>query len=132
MLFRSVIDDLARAGIREAMAGLKGKPATTQCQRLATEYGITTNTIYTITRADRPERKRRKDKGQRQHDILENEGLRYAAELVANKHLKPAAALEAARKDGHDITISEGTFQAGQVRSSPWTRDNLPDAQFVL
>src|SRR5947209_20252335 len=77
-----VLGNLAIEEIRKAMYGLRGPIAKYEAERLAKFYNISVSRVYDITRDLRPKRKRRTDKGTRAADLLENDGLRYAAELV--------------------------------------------------
>jgi hypothetical protein len=106
-----VLGRLALEEIREAMRGLCGPVAKYEAEHVAAFYGISVSRVYDITRDLRPKRKRRTDKGKRAADLLENEGLRFAAELVVLKKIDTKRALESARLEGFEIPVSLGTFR---------------------
>lgn len=97
--------------IRDAMAGLRGAHAAAEARTLAEHHNISISRIYDITDDLRPRRKARADKGKRKVSLMENEGLRFAAELVALKHVKPDFALMTARLQGYEVPTALGTFQ---------------------
>lgn len=105
-----VLDEIAREEIRAAMTGLSNKQASAEAARLAANYDVSSDTIYAITKDLRPGRKARADRGARTASLTEDEGLRHAAELVADLHLAPYQALENARLNGHKVMVSETTF----------------------
>ena len=105
-----VLDEIAREEIRAAMTGLRGKRASAEAARLSEQYGVSGDTIYVLTKDLRPGRKARADKGKRTASLTEHEGLRHAAELVADLHVAPFLALENARLNGLDVPVSETTF----------------------
>jgi hypothetical protein len=107
---------IARAEIAERLARLKdegasGRAVADEVRRLAMFFNVSVSRIYAVSRAVRAQRKARADKGRRSVSLFEDEGLAYAAELVATKHLKPELALDQARLNGHPISISLATFQ---------------------
>jgi hypothetical protein len=106
-----VLGQLAIEEIREAMRGLCGPVAKYEAEHIAAFYNISISRVYDITRDLRPRRKRRADEGNRAADLLENEGLRFAAELVALKKVDAKFALERARTEGYAIPVSLGTFR---------------------
>ena len=111
---RRILSQSDKAAICEAMAGLSGANATHEAAQLAEFYGITPHRIYAVSRRSRPGRKQRADHGRRAQDILNNDALRFAAELVANQKLAPELALETMRANSArfgraDITL--GTFR---------------------
>lgn len=106
----STLGDLAKQEIRETLHGLSGSRAKAEAERLAAHFGVSASRIYEVTRDLRPARKRRADCGKRRADLLEHDGLRFAAELVVIKHLDPDLALQTARLNGFDIPVSDATF----------------------
>jgi hypothetical protein len=106
-----VLGQLAIEEIREAMRGLRGPVAKYEAERIAAFYDISVSRIYDITRDLRPRRKRRADTGKRAAGLLESEGLRFAAELVALKKVDAKFALERARAEGYEIPVSLATFR---------------------
>lgn len=125
-----ILDDIAREEIRAAMQGLKGKPARIEATRLAAQFGLSdVDTIYAMTRDVRPPRKRRSDTGKRKA-TLDDEPLKFAAELVADLNLNPALAIETARRNGFEIPVSDATFgrrlkESGLSRRQRRTRKEL-------
>lgn len=96
------------------MAGLSGAAAAAEAATLAEFHDVSVERIYAISRRVRPERKRRADHGRREHDILENDALRFASELVANQKLAPELALETMRANAPRFGSAEitlGTFR---------------------
>jgi hypothetical protein len=106
-----VLGNLAVEEIREAMYGLRGPHAKYEAGRLAKFYNISVSRVYDITRDLRPRRKKRIDTGSRTADLLEHDGLRYAAELVVLEKVDAKSALERVKKEGYDIPVSLGTFR---------------------
>jgi hypothetical protein len=106
-----VLGSLAVEEIREAMYGLRGPLAKDEAERLAKFYDISASRVYDITRDLRPRRKRRTDTGSRTADLLEHDGLRYAAELVVLEKVEAKRALERVKREGYDIPVSLGTFR---------------------
>lgn len=97
--------------IRNAMRGLTGVRATETARDLAKFYDVHISRIYEVSKDVRPERKPRSDKGKRTAELTEHSGLKLAAELVVNQHLKPELALEVAELNGEEVPIATGTFQ---------------------
>jgi hypothetical protein len=106
----TTLGELAKQDIREALNGLSGKSAAAEVQRLAGFFKVSRSRIYEIARDTRPKRKTRADKGKRRADLLDDAGLRFAAELVVLKHVDPDHALMTARKQGYEIPVSDATF----------------------
>jgi transposase len=104
------LGELAKQEIRESLSGLRGPRAKVEVERLSKHLGVSASTVYQAARSVRPARKQRADSGKRRADLLEHEGLRFAAELVVIKHLDPDLALETARLNGFDIPVSDATF----------------------
>ena len=105
------LGNLAIQEIIDAMRGLKGKQAKAEATRLAQRFGCSYSRVCELSRAVRPRRKPRADKGRRKADALGHDGLRLATELVVTKHLSPEWALRTARDNGHDIPVSLATFR---------------------
>lgn len=97
------------------MAGLKGSRARQQAQHYADFYGVSIHRIYDVSRAVRPRRDERADKGKRAARLLEHEALRGVAELVNNQRLKTDLAIATVRVNpdvfGELPRLSEGTIQ---------------------
>jgi hypothetical protein len=93
------------------MRGLKGAQAMAEAKVLAVRFECSVSRIYELTRALRPRRAPRADKGKRRADLLQHDGLRLAAELVVKNHLSPEWALRTASDNGHIIPISLATFR---------------------
>ena len=108
---KHILDALARQEIHSALFGLKGAQATHEINRLAEFYGCSVSQIYQASKAVRPPRKPRSDKGRRRADILAHPGLLFATEKVVTQKLDPDLALEYAEANGHDVPVSLGTFQ---------------------
>lgn len=106
-----VLGQLAVEEIREAMRELCGPVAKYEAERIAVFFNISVSRVYDITRDLRPRRKRRADRGKRAADLLENEGLRFAARLVAFEEVDAKSALERVKADGYEIPVSLGTFR---------------------
>ena len=106
----TTLGELAKQDIRDALHGLRGKQAKAEAQRLAQHFSVSLSRIYEITRDLRPQRKTRADHGKRRADLLEHEGLCFAAELVTIKHVDPDHALKTARLNGYEIPVSDATF----------------------
>lgn len=105
-------DNLSKGEIRQATLGLSGAQLKAQVKELAARYGLSAGAIYAMTKDQRQgTRKKRKDTGKRKADLMEDDGLRFAAALVTNTHCKPEDALRTARAQGKAITISLATFQ---------------------
>lgn len=100
--------------ICHVMHGLKGASCRAEAEVLATFYGVDVSRIYTVSKGVRPTRQRRADLGKRKHDLLMNEALRFAAELVWNQGVSAEIALEimAANADRlGTVEIDLGTFR---------------------
>jgi hypothetical protein len=97
--------------IRAALCGLSGARARAEANSLAARYEVSVSRVYDVTRDLRPKRKPRADKGKRRADILEHDGLRFATELRALKHVDPDLAIETAVANGYEIPVSLGTYQ---------------------
>lgn len=104
------LGELSQREIRDAMAGRVGEDAASEAARLAAHYGVSVSRIYAVSREVRAKRKPRADKGKRQADLFGDAGLLYAAQLVAQRHFKPELALQQARLNGFEISISDATF----------------------
>lgn len=108
----SKLGALAVQEIREAMRGLTGAQAATEALRLSKLYDCSIDRIYSLSRAVRPARSARADKGQRAVSIFENDTLRHAAELVTGSNLPPEIALEMAELSaGVEVSVSLATFR---------------------
>lgn len=88
------------------MTGLSGPRAAATVKELSAFYGVGNAAIYTAAKSVRPERKKRSDCGRRKADLLKNEALRFAAELVSNQSLSPELAL---------LTMQENKDRFGSV-----------------
>ena len=97
--------------ISAALAGLSGARAKAETKRLAERYGVSESRVYEVSRSVRPKRKSRADKGTRRADLLQHDGLRFATELRALKHVDPDLAIETAKANGFEIPVSLGTYQ---------------------
>lgn len=104
------LGELAKQEIRETLSGLSGARAKAEAERLAKHFGVSVSRVYEVTRDLRPARKRRADCGKRRADLLEHDGLRFAAELVVVNHLDPDLAFLTAQGRGFDIPVSLATF----------------------
>ena len=96
------------------LAGLKGARRKAEVQNYADFHGVHPSTIYTAAKSVSPERKRRSDAGKRTLDLLANDALKFAAELVANQNLQPELALETMRENSElfgAVEINLGTFR---------------------
>jgi hypothetical protein len=96
------------------LAGLKGAKAKSEAQSLADFYQVSYSQICAISKDVRPLRKKRSDAGKRQHQLLENEALKFAAELVVNQQLNPELALETMHENSElfgTVDIKLGTFR---------------------
>lgn len=97
--------------ISAALAGLSGARARAVAKTLAARYNVSVSRIYHVSRAVRPKRKTRADKGKRNADLLKDEGLKFAAERVVVNKLQPDDACKIARANGFAIPVSDGTFK---------------------
>lgn len=123
----STLGDLAIQEIRSAMQGLCGAPAKFQATRLAETFGCSVQHIYQLTKATRPRRKTRSDKGKRSADLLEHPGLAFAASQVITLNLDPELALMMARDNGYEIPVSLGTFRRYLSEHGITAADNSRD-----
>lgn len=82
-----------------------------EAERLAKHFGVSKSRIYEITIDIRPKRKSRADKGKRTADLMNHEGLKFAASLVVGHNIDPAEALRTAVERGYEIPIELPTFQ---------------------
>ncbi len=108
---KNTLGEIAMQEISAALAGLSGARARAEAQDLAARYNISVSRIYDVTRHLRPKRKTRADKGKRRADLLQHEGLKFAAERVVVNKLQPEDACKIARANGFEIPVSEGTFK---------------------
>lgn len=100
------------------MKGLRGAKARVEAERLARFFDCSVNTVYNLTRDLRPRRRVRSDAGERAADVLADDALRHAAELVVCDNLKPELALEMAELNaGCDVALSLASFRR-------WLREN--------
>ena len=110
----SKLSDSDKQEICQALAGLKGAKAKIEAQNQADFYGVSYSRICEISKSVRPERKRRSDAGNRTFKLMENEALKFAAELVANQSLQPELALETMKANADlfgEVEINLGTFR---------------------
>jgi hypothetical protein len=107
----NILGKLATQEIIDTMRGLKGPQAKAEAQALAKRFGCSYSRICELTRAVRPSRSPRSDKGRRKADALQHDGLRFATELVVTKHLSPEWALRTARDNGFDVPVTLATFR---------------------
>lgn len=105
----STLGEIALSEIRAAMQGLKGARARAVAQGLAARYGCSVSRVYDVTKELRPARKPRADRGSRRADLLGDAGLNRFARLVVEHKLDPDLAIEQARLEGHEITVSLDT-----------------------
>ncbi|HYE72579.1 MAG TPA: hypothetical protein VEF04_04575, partial [Blastocatellia bacterium] len=105
------LDNISREEIRRAVEGLSQPMLKATVKELAERYEVSEKSIYAMTKDLRPQRKKRTDAGKRKADLLEDDGLKFAAMLVTNTHCRPEDALETARINGHEIKVSLATFQ---------------------
>lgn len=108
---KNLISDADRQEIRASMFGLSGARASDEAKRWAAQLSCHVSRIYDVTRADRPQRKQRADKGKRRADLKEHPGLSLATTLVVGANLDPDLALETARANGHETPVCDGTFR---------------------
>lgn len=87
------------------------KEISAEAERLAELNDISKSRIYEITKDIRPGRKSRADKGKRTADLLEHDGLKYAASLVVEFSFDPSEAIRTANERGFEIPIELPTFQ---------------------
>jgi hypothetical protein len=96
------------------MRGLSGPACAAEAEQLASFYGVDISRIYTVSRKERPDRKRRSDLGKRKQQLLTDEILKIGAEMVVNQKLSANLAyfIMSAQNDKFgEIKISLGTFQ---------------------
>jgi hypothetical protein len=86
------------------------KQISAEAERLAGLYGVSKSRIYELTEHIRPKRKTRADKGKRIADLMQTEGLKFAASLVIGYNIDPAEALRTAALRGHEIPVELATF----------------------
>lgn len=106
------LDLIAIEEIRTTIGTAKGKALAARVRQLAARHTISEQQIYRVTADLRPARKPRSDQGKRRASIFTHEGLRYAAELVINRNVPPALAMETARANGYATPVAEETFMA--------------------
>lgn len=104
------LDNISKEEIREEIKGLSNGLLKSKVTELSARYQVSENAIYALTKDLRPGRKKRADAGKRKADLLEDEGLRFAAMLVTSTNCKPEDALRTARAQGYVITVSDATF----------------------
>lgn len=102
---------LAHQEIISSMQGLKGSQAKAEAARLADHFGVSVSRVYEVTKAVRPARASRADKGRRRADLLEDPALLLATEQIVTKNLDPDLALELAAANGHAVPVKLGTFR---------------------
>lgn len=110
----STLSETDKQDICDALAGLKGAQAKSEAQSQADFYGVSYSTICEVSRRVRPERKKRSDAGRRKIQMLENDALKFAAELVANQNLQPELALLTMQENAElfgTVEINLGTFR---------------------
>lgn len=110
----SKLSETDKQEICQALAGLKGALAKNEAQQLAEFYKVSYSQICAVSRTSRPNRKKRSDAGKRQHNILENDALKFASELVVNQSLSPELALETMKENQHlfgSVEIHLATFR---------------------
>jgi hypothetical protein len=95
--------------IFQTMAGLVGTAAKKEAERLAKLHKVSVQHIYATTKAIRPSRKPRSDKGKRQYSLLKGPTREAFLSMVADK-LNAEQALEDARINGHEDLPSTPTF----------------------
>lgn len=81
-----------------------------EAERLADLNKISKSRIYELTKDLRPKRKPRADRGKRTADLMEHDGLKYAASLVVEYHIDPAEAVRTTIERGFDIPVELATF----------------------
>jgi transposase len=107
-----ILGQFALQEIQNVLIGQSGAELAAEVARLAQRFDVSRSTIYEVSASVRPKRKERTDKGKRRAVLLEDKGLRYAAEAVANHHVDPDLALEASRVEiGEATPVSLGTFR---------------------
>ena len=105
------LGNLAKQEIRDAIGRCTNRnQISAEADRLAALYQISKDRIYTITKDLRPKQKSRADKGKRIADMMQDEGLRFAASLVVTYNIDPAEALLTAKERGHTIPVEHATF----------------------
>lgn len=114
--------------IASALSGLSGARAKAEISKLAIRYGVSESRLYDVSRAVRPKRKPRTDKGKRRADLLAHEGLRFATELRVLKSLDPDLSMETARANGFDVPVSLGTYRR-YLRETGLNRRQLRDGR---
>lgn len=111
MSINKVLGNLALKEIREAIERCTNpKQISAEAGRLAAHNGVSKSRIYEITKDLRPKRKPRADKGKRAADLMQNEGLKFAASLVIAYNIDPAEARRTAKARGYDIPVKLATF----------------------
>lgn len=81
-----------------------------EAERLASLNSVSKSRIYELTEDLRPKRKTRADKGKRLADLMECEGLKFAASIVVQYNIDPAEALRTAQIRGYEIPVELATF----------------------
>jgi hypothetical protein len=108
---RISIDADTRSEICASLAGLKGAQAREVAETWATTLDVHIDRIYAVSKAVRPARKARSDKGASKANIFEQPGSRFATQFVVADGLDPALALETARANGFATPFSVGTYR---------------------
>lgn len=107
-----VLGNYALTEIREAIQRCNSaKEISAEAERLASHFGVSKSRIYDITTDVRPKRKTRADKGKRIAELMQHEGLKYAASVVVEHDINPADALNMTRLAGYEIPVDLDTFR---------------------
>lgn len=93
------------------MTGLTGSAAKDMALTLASGLSTSTDVVYRVSQDVRPKRKPRADRGKRKQSLMQDDGLKFAAELVRNQGAIADDALEIAALNGAEINVSVSTFR---------------------
>src|SRR5947209_11686042 len=105
------LDQPATQQIRDAMRGRSCARATAEPQRLAALYHCSVNCIYELSRAVRPPRKVRADKGRRAADLLADDALLFTTARIVLDNLTPEDAVETANANNKPLPVSFATLR---------------------
>lgn len=81
-----------------------------EAERLRKHFGVSKSRVYEITKDLRPVQKTRGDKGKRIADLMNDEGLKFAASLVVQYNIDPFEALWTAKERGYNVPVEVPTF----------------------
>lgn len=108
---RTVLGELAKAEIIECMGRCRTRAErSSEADRLSAHFKVGKDRIYAVTKAVRPARKMRSDKGKRIVDIRQDEALRLVAGWVLEYDVSPAEAINMARDRGLEVPIEFPTL----------------------